>query len=70
MITVGKLAERYGMLPHEVAEKATTYDIMITDVLAAYTQYQHQKAHGSVDPSLYDFSANEMLQMMEKARAK
>jgi hypothetical protein len=39
---------------------------MITDVLASYEHYQQQKASGKVDPSLYQFSQEELLAMMEK----
>lgn len=70
MITVGRMAERYGLLPSEVAQRATTYDIMITDVLASYTNYEQQKNSGKVDPSAYNFSQNQMKDMLEKARGK
>lgn len=68
MITVGRMAERYGLLPSEVAERATTYDIMITDVLASYNNYEQQKASGKVDPSAYGFTQDDLASMMEKAR--
>ena len=67
MISVGRMAEKYGMLPHEVKERATTYDIMITDVLATYLAYEEQKQSGVVDPRLYGLDENEMKQMLEKA---
>lgn len=70
MISVGRMAEKYGMLPHEVKERATTYDIMVTDVLATYLAYEQAKADGSVDPSLYGLSEDEMKQMLEKANGK
>ena len=40
MITIGHIAKTYGLLPSEVAAKATTYDLMITDVYQAWEQYQ------------------------------
>lgn len=71
MITVGRMAERYGLLPSEVAARATTYDIMITDVLASYTQYEQQKSNNQlVDPDSYGLSTEEMMMMMEKANGK
>ena len=39
MITIGRMAEKYHMLPSHVEQNATTYDFMITDVLATYEQY-------------------------------
>lgn len=70
MITIGRMAERYGLLPSEVAKRATTYDIMITDVLASYTHYEQQKASGKVDPTTYGFTQDDLANIMEKAHGK
>lgn len=68
MIMIGRMAEKYGVLPSEVLARATTYDLMITDALATYDAYQQQKAEGNVDPSLYKLNDDEMLKILEKAR--
>jgi hypothetical protein len=68
MITVGRMAERYGLLPSEVAKRATTYDIMVTDVLATYTTYEQQKASGEVNPELFGLTEDEMANMLESVR--
>jgi hypothetical protein len=39
MITVGVLAKKYGQLPSQVLATATTYDIMIDDVLTTWEKY-------------------------------
>ena len=70
MIMIGRMAKEYGMLPSHIEQQATTYDIMITDVLATYENYQQQKASGKVDPSVYEFSQAELESMMEKANGK
>ena len=70
MIMIGRMAKEYGMLPSQVEQQATTYDIMISDVLATYENYQQQKASGKVDPSVYEFTQNELENMMEKANGK
>lgn len=70
MIMIGRMAKEYGMLPSQIERQATTYDIMITDVLATYENYQQQKASGKVDPSVYEFSQAELESMMEKANGK
>ena len=67
---IGRMAKEYGMLPSQLEREATTYDIMITDVLATYENYQQQKASGKVDPSVYEFSQAELESMMEKANGK
>jgi hypothetical protein len=66
MIMIGRMAKEYGMLPSQVEQQATTYDIMITDVLATYDNYQQQKQSGKVDPSVYEYSQDELMKMMEQ----
>jgi hypothetical protein len=66
MIMIGRMAKEYGMLPSQVEQQATTYDIMITDVLATYDNYQQQKQSGKVDPSVYEYSQDELIKMMEQ----
>jgi len=69
MITIGRMAERYGMLPHVVAENATTYDLMITDVLAAYDRYEHAKSKGgTLDPKVYNYDTEQLLAMKNKVK--
>jgi hypothetical protein len=68
MIMIGRMAKEYGMLPSQIEQQATTYDIMITDVLATYENFQQQKASGKVDPSVYEFTQDELEKMMEKSR--
>jgi len=70
MIMIGRMAKEYGMLPSQVEQQATTYDIMITDVLATYNNYQQQKQSGKVDPSVYEYSQDELIKMMEQKHGK
>lgn len=69
MITIGRMAERYGMLPHQVAENATTYDLMITDVLATYDRYEQAKSKGgTLDPSIYNLTTEQLLEIKNKVK--
>ena len=69
MITIGHMAEKYHMLPHEVEENATTYDFMITDVLAAYEKYQKAKSKGgTLDPKMYNLSQEQLQAIMKKGK--
>lgn len=65
---IGRMAKDYGMLPSMVEQQATTFDIMVSDILATYDNYQQQKANGKVDPSIYGFSQNELKSMMEQTK--
>lgn len=40
MLTVAVLARNYHMLPSQVIDQATTYDIMIDDVYDTWREYQ------------------------------
>jgi len=62
MISVGRMAERFGMLPHQVEQQATTYDLMIVDVLASYDKFQQNKT----DPSQY--REEDLLALVEQGR--
>jgi hypothetical protein len=47
MITIGSIAKQYGLLPSQVAEHATSYDIMIADVFATWEN--HQRDPGAME---------------------
>jgi hypothetical protein len=65
---IGRLSKDLGMLPSQVELQATTYDIMVMDVLNTYENWQQQKANGKVDPSVFQFTQEELKGMMEKSR--
>jgi len=68
MINIGMLAKHYGQLPSTVREMATTYDLMIYDVMMSWEQYQQEKAEGKTPtPNL---SKEQMLAMVEKTKNK
>jgi len=50
MVTVGNLAKTYHMLPSEVIDRATTYDIMIADVMMTWENHKNNPN----DPALYN----------------
>jgi hypothetical protein len=70
MITIGRMAEKYHMLPSQVEANATTYDFMITDVLAAYENYQMAKTKtgGTLDPKMYKLSQEQLLAIKNKGK--
>jgi hypothetical protein len=56
------------MLPSEVAARATTYDLMVTDVLASYETYEYYKSQNKAMPVENMYDEKELIAMMEKAR--
>jgi hypothetical protein len=61
------MAHRYKMLPSQVLEHATTFDLYAIDVSSRYQQYLHDKANGNQTKSNIPSQA-EMVKMIQRAR--
>lgn len=58
----------YHILPSEVAARATTYDIMVMDMMTAWEQYQQRRASGeSYTPEI---PTDTLVSMLEQHKAK
>lgn len=66
MLNVGVIAKTYGMLPSQVIGNATTYDLMIADVMSSWEEYQYNKAMGK-NP-IPDYTTEELITMFNKAK--
>jgi len=66
MLNVGVIAKTYGMLPSQVVDNATTYDLMISDVMSSWEEYQYNKAMGK--STVPDYSTKELLDMLHKGK--
>lgn len=62
MISVGHIAKTYGLLPSEVIARATTYDLMITDV---YTTWE---AHKNNPTSIEDYSQEQLQEIINRSK--
>ncbi len=58
------LGERYGRLPSELLECASTFDLWVYDAAVSWINSQHDKANGK--PGQYD--AEELRKRMERVR--
>lgn len=67
VLTIDNMAHRYKMLPSEVLERGSTFDLYALDVSARYQQYLHDKANGN-QPKSNIPSQEEMIRMIKKAR--
>lgn len=64
MISIGHIARTYGLLPSEVLARATTYDIMITDVYTTWENYQK-------DPNAMDnYDQEQLLELVNLRKAQ
>lgn len=67
MISIGHVAKTYGLLPSEVLARATTFDLMITDVYATWENHQLNKSSGTA-PNTSDYNIEDLKAMVEKAK--
>lgn len=66
MLNIGVIAKTYSMLPSQVIDNATTYDLMISDVMSSWEEYQYNKAMGK--STVPNYSTQELLDMMQKGK--
>jgi hypothetical protein len=62
MISIGHIAKTYGLLPSEVVSRATTFDIMITDVYSTWENYQ------SNPTAMSNFSQEQLAEIVKRGR--
>lgn len=60
------LAQRYGLLPSEVLNKATTFDLEILDITRSFEIMKTNKSHG-VTPAI---NQDVMLKALKKVRGE
>jgi len=68
MINIGMIAKQYGVLPSQVRDVGTIYDLMIYDVMMSWEQHQQAKAEGK--KSTPQLSQEEMMAAIERVRNK
>ena len=71
ILTIDNIAYRYKILPTEVLERGTTFDLYVIDIATKWRNYQQEKQEGkqpsgpSVNPSIQEMQA-----MMARVRAE
>jgi len=66
MINTGMLAKHYGLLPSQVREHGTTYDLMIHDVMMSWEQHQQEQASGK--KTTPELTQEEMMAALERVK--
>jgi hypothetical protein len=59
------LGERYGMLPSEIMNRATTFDLVIMDMAMSFKRYVQDSQKEGYIPEV---STEELLKIKEKAQ--
>ena len=66
LLSIDALGKRYSLLPSEVMEKASTFDLVVLDAALGYQSYIQDKAEGKkATPQL---SQEEMMAALERVR--
>jgi hypothetical protein len=66
IVAIDAMAKRYSLLPSEVLDRASTFDLVVMDAALGYENYQHDKANGKKpEPKL---SQETMLKMLNRVR--
>lgn len=71
IMLIDTMAERYGMLPSEVMQRANTFDVFVTDTAIGYRNYIQDRANGkntAYNPS--DYSQDDLLTILKETRGK
>ena len=59
---MGILAKTYGLLPSEVLARATTYDIMVADVLTTWEHHQQNPT------DISNFNQDDLAKILERTK--
>jgi len=66
LLSIDAIGKRYSLLPSEVMEKASTFDLVVLDAALGYQSYIQDKAEGKkAAPKL---SQEEMISALERVR--
>ena len=60
---IDALGERYGKLPSEVLDKASTFDLQVYDIAVSYRNWLEKKATSKDPKDMYD--PNDLDKMMK-----
>lgn len=61
ILTIDQLATRYGMLPSEVMQRATTFDLVMMDVTLGFQKHQRDREEGI----LPNYTEDDLLKIKE-----
>ena len=70
ILTIDSLGKRYGMLPSEVLERSNTFDLYIMDASLSFENYHHKKSMNNGNEPTPDYSTDELLEMVKKAKGQ
>jgi hypothetical protein len=69
IVTIDAMAKRYGYLPSDIMNRASTFDMVVMDAAISYESYleaQHRQGSSVAPP---DVPEQELLKILEKAKS-
>jgi hypothetical protein len=69
IVTIDAMAKRYGYLPSDIMNRASTFDMVVMDAAISYESYlesEHRRASSGAPP---DVPEEELLKILEKAKS-
>ena len=70
IMLVDTLSERYGILPSEVMNRATTFDVFVADTAIGYRNAVQERAMNGDKKPAPQYKQSDLQNMLDKVRAK
>lgn len=70
ILMIDSLAKRYGLLPSETIEKATTFDLYIMDVSLSFENYHHKKSMNNGKEPIDNYTTEDLVTIFNKNKNK
>lgn len=68
ILTIHNLADTYKVLPSEILDKGSTFDLYVLDVYSKYINYQEAKANGKPVPLQRTYTVEELMAMRDRVK--
>ena len=69
IVTLDAMAKRYGYLPSDIMNRASTFDMVVMDAAISYENYLEQQHRGGGSVAPPNVPEEELLKILEKAKA-
>ena len=70
MITLDNMAQKYGLLPSEVLDRASTFDLAVMDISTRWQREQRARAEGKSTIEKPKLTQEQMLAMIKNAKER
>ena len=67
---IDSLGKRYGMLPSEVLNRASTFDLYIMDVSLSFENYHHKKQMNNGKDPIEQYSTEDLVAIFNNNKKK